>query len=111
MNMYKADVREMVEKGNADKGRKLSDAQIQEKLKAMYSGRFDIPSTRGITSYVSTVVHQQSLGQNGVSQTGSTTARVRHTMSLRCAQTMEGIVRADQNSLHRGNVNGGRGCG
>lgn len=52
MGPFREEIKEMVDGGRADKGKKLSCAQTQEQLQQTYSNRFDIPSVHDIKSVV-----------------------------------------------------------
>lgn len=49
---YKDVIRDIIEAGNNDKSQKLGAAQMQERIRYMYPGNFDVPSTYHIGSYV-----------------------------------------------------------
>lgn len=53
---YKDDIRVWVEEGVADKGKRMSMAQIQEQIQNKYRNRYDIPTTHNINLHVKSVL-------------------------------------------------------
>lgn len=53
---FKADVKEMVQRGVRDKSKNMSCSKMQEQIRNMYPNRYDIPNVHNINSYVQSLL-------------------------------------------------------
>ena len=77
---FKQDVKNIVDRGCEDKGKKMSAAQMQEKLRTIYPNRFDITGTHNITRYVTSCLIAIRASSNGLGGTSAPQTKIRYYM-------------------------------
>lgn len=95
---FKLEVKEMLERRNVDKEKRLSCVQMQKQIRISHPNRYDITSVHSIDAYVKACLRTYRRDKRRAEE-GLPPVPARYTMKERYVACIDEIVRAKENIM------------